>query len=98
MAPQMSVAEQSLVDQIMRQKGNRPMDALCRVNAQRQKRRIEPLHKSSVYRFVKGLTHARAKVDTRGRRKVLNDVHVKALQRARRSLIKKANWEHRRAT
>ena len=55
----------------------------------------EPLEKTAVYRFLRGETHRRGTSETRGRNKILTNADLRALQQARRRLIKKADNEER---
>ena len=71
------------------------MDALKQVNDRRKKNDVAPLDKSSVYRFLKGSTHKRGRIETRGRRKSVTKADVRKLDRSRVKLIKKAKGEKR---
>ena len=80
---QLTVAERQLVDKVMRRKGGRPMDALKQVNDKRENNGVDPLDKSSLYRFLKGRTHARGRSEKRGRHKVMKKADLQKLEALR---------------
>ena len=92
---QLTVQEQSLIDEFVRKSKGSAADALKRVSANRCKRGIRQLEKSAAHRFVKGGTHKRNAEETRGRKSLLTKKHVLKLDQARRRLIIKANNENR---
>ena len=49
---------------------------------------------TTVRRALKGITHKRSLVETRGRKRLLSDQNVRSLDRARRKLIEKADGEY----
>lgn len=91
--PQLTDAEMTAVDGVMRTQGS-PMDALRKVNARRQ-RRDNPVHKSTLYRYLGGETHLRGQKETRGRKKILVKKDILKLTQSRRRLLKQADSEYR---
>ena len=71
------------------------MDALRRVNAAREADGGTPVHKTSVYRYLKGETHRLGRRERRGRDKALTRKDCVKLQQARRRLLKRANSQRR---
>ena len=69
------------------------MDAVRAIGRARERRGEAPVHKTAVYRYLKGSTHRRAKKERRGRPRVLNTADVKRLGSARRRLISEADNE-----
>ena len=55
---QLTMAERTRIDGMIRQAKASPTDALRRINKDRCKKGIREVEKSCVYRFAKGLTHA----------------------------------------
>jgi hypothetical protein len=95
MAPQLTVKEQAMVDDIVRAKQDKPMEAVQKINAERRKRKVEEVHKSTVYRYIDGATHARGRTEKRGRKQALTKADTQKLQQSRRRLLKKADGEYR---
>ena len=93
--PQLSPEEQNLVDKIVRKDKGTPMEAWREINKARQKAKQKPLEHSAVYRYVRGETHERGAVETRGRKRALSKSDVRSLQATRRRLIKEADSEER---
>ena len=91
----LTVGEQTLVDTVMRKGKGTATEALSRINTSRQKNNIREVDKSTVYRYVKGLTHKRGAEERRGRKRSLSKQDVRTLDQARRRLIKKAANQHR---
>ena len=83
-----------MVDKKMRA-GWSPMDALLLINKQRERNNVDPAHKSSVYRYVKGDTHRKGTKETRGRPPALTRKDKLKLEQARRRLLKQSNSEKR---
>ena len=57
MAPQLSLAEMSLVDKLVRKERDTPKAVLQAVNAARAKKGQTATNKSTIYRYVNGETH-----------------------------------------
>jgi hypothetical protein len=94
MPVQLTSSEQVLIDTIVRSGKGTAMDAMKNVNKTRENKGIDTVTKSSVYRFANGSTHARGKVEARGRKKVLKKGDVTKLDGARKRLLKAADSEH----
>ena len=62
-------------------------------NARRRCRKAGP-SLSTVRRALKGLTHKRAAVETRGRKRILSNANLQALERTRKRLIEKADDQY----
>ena len=92
---QLTLEEQSRIDEVMRKEKGSATDALRRINEERRKYNIREVEKSTVHRYAKGLTHKRGAVETRGRKRSLSKQDVRKLDQARRRLIKRANNQHR---
>ncbi len=72
-------------------------DACRAANATRAKKSIEAVSITSVHRYIKGVTHARGRVDGRGKsQNILAKAHVKKLLGVRRRIIQKAVSEDAR--
>jgi len=93
--PQLTVEEQNLVDKVVRQNSQSPLEALRQINKARKKAKTQPLEHTAVYRYVRGATHLRGRSETRGRKRALSASDVRALQTTRRRLIKEANGDKR---
>ena len=91
----MTIAEQVTVDTMLRQEKATIKDAWKRISADRKAQKIQPLHISNVYRFANGLTHKRSSQETRGRKRALSRSDVRALDKARRTLLQEADSEYR---
>ena len=92
---QLTSAERTLVDKLVRTEGKTPAQALRRVNAKRKKENVQEVHKSTVHRFCRGLTHEAGATESRGRKSILSRKDITHLDRTRRRLIQKADNEHR---
>ena len=90
---QLTMKERNKIDDVMR-KGT-ATDALRAVNAQRVRKNIREVEKSTVYRFAKGLTHQRGATETRGRKRSLSKQNVRKLDTTLRRLIQAADNEKR---
>ena len=92
---QLTIAEQVLLDTMLRQEGACVKDAWQRISADRLAKKVQPLHISNVYRFAKGLTHKRCSTETRGRKRTLSGSDIRTLETTRRKLLRTADSEHR---
>ena len=88
---QLTQAERVTIDRLILQDKSTPTEALDHINAARRRRKEPEVGKGSVHRYVKGLTHKLGAVEKRGRKRSLSPRDVRALDQARRRLIKKAN-------
>ena len=86
---QLTDAERITIDRLIRQGKSTPTEALDQINAVRRRRKEREVGKSSVHRYVKGLTHKLGAVEQRGRKRSLSSTDVRSLDQARRRLIKK---------
>ena len=71
------------------------MEILTKVNAKRQKLKVELAAKQTIYRYINGDTHRRCRPKKRGRKKVLAKGDVRKIDQARRRLTKKASSQER---
>ena len=72
------------------------MDALKVVNRAREKKGVDKLNKSTIYRFMKGGTHKRGKKETRGgSNKALTKKDVDHLDKVRKRLLKSVDSTRR---
>ena len=94
-AQHLTCEELSRIDNILRTEKGSATDALRLINAERRKTKVREVDKSTVYRYVKGLTHTRGVAETRGRKRSLSKTDISKLDKARRRLIKRANNEYR---
>jgi hypothetical protein len=92
---QLTVDEQCLIDDVMREEKGSATDAWRRINAKRQQRSTRDVDKSAVHRYARGETHRRDAAEKRGRKKSLSKRDVLKLDKARRRLIIKASNEER---
>jgi hypothetical protein len=90
---QLTMKEQNQIDDVMR--NGTAADALRTVNAQRMRKNIREVEKSTVYRFAKGFTHQRGATETRGRKRSLSKQDARKLDTTRRRLILAADNEKR---
>jgi hypothetical protein len=94
--PQLTTAELNLIDRVVRVQKHSGADACRAVNATRAKKSIEAVSITSVHKYIKGVTHARGRVDGRGKsQNILTKAHVKKLLGVRRRIIQKADNETR---
>ncbi len=94
--PQLTTAELNLIDRVVRVQKHSGADACRAVNATRAKKSIEAVSITSVHKYIKGVTHARGRVDGRGKsQNILAKAHVKKLLGVRRRIIQKADNETR---
>ena len=92
---QLTVDEQSQIDNVMRKEDGSATDALRRINEERRKKKIREVHRSSVFRYAQGLSHKRGAVEKRGRKRSLSKQDVRKLDQTRRRLIRQAENEKR---
>ena len=94
--PQLTSAEQNLVDSITRAQRKSGADAWRAVNKLRENKGIGSVSVTAVHNYVNGITHTRGRPERRGRgQSKLAPSHVKKLMAVRRRMIKKANNEKR---
>ena len=92
-AKHLTVREMDLIDKTVRKDGASPLDA-CRAVARGRERRGEnPIHKSSIYRYLAGDTHRRGAKEKRGRKRLLSAADATRLDQTRRRLIAEADNE-----
>ena len=92
--PQLTLNEENLIDRELRKRGA-PMEILTKVNAKRQKLKVELAAKQTIYRYINGDTHRRGRPEKRGRKKILAKGDVRKIDQARRRLIKRASSQKR---
>ncbi len=86
----------SLCGRVVRVEWQSGADACRAVNATRAKKGIEAVSITSVHKYIRGVTHARGRVDGRGKsQNILTKAHVKKLLGVRRRIIQKADNETR---
>ena len=93
MAPQLTTHEQDLIAKVVARSGATASDALRAANDLRVRRGLPELHRSSVHRFIHGLTHRRSKPERRGRPCSLTKRDLKKFETSRRKLIRKAKGQ-----
>jgi hypothetical protein len=99
MAPHLTTAEQ---DKLLEwnKKGFTPIQTHAKLEAARERKGIEPHNLTSVRKFLKGKTHRRARIETRGRGRTYTLANVRAMNKARKDLVKKTkggkyiSWDH----
>ena len=74
---QLTAAEQNRIDAIMRAEKGSATDALRRINEARRKANIRAVEKSTVHRYVKGLTHKRGAAEKHGRKRALSKKDIR---------------------
>ena len=84
-----------LIDRSARASGGGVGAAIRAINKKRKARGVAPIHQSSVYRYVQGISHPAGAAETRGRKRSLSAQDVRKLDRTRKRLVKKANNEYR---
>ena len=92
MAPHLSPSEQDVARQLNFQKKT-TTDILKAINRSAA-HRGQPLSVNAVRRFLRGKTHRQGGEERRGRKRVLGLRAVKALNKTRKALVKRANGEH----
>ena len=94
--PQLTSAEQNLVDSITRAQRKSGADAWRAVNKLREHKGIGIVSVTAVHNYVNGITHTRGRPERRGKgQSKLATSHVGKLMAVRRRMIKKANNEKR---
>ena len=84
-----------MIDDVVRKENGTAADAWRRVCAERLKRKIRKVEVGTVHRYVRGDTHKRDAVETRGRKRSLSRRQISKLDQARRRLIVNADNEER---
>ena len=100
MPQQLSVAEQNLINRMVRSERKSPSEAWKalqnRRNAGQGKgKRVKGPSKHAVYDYVHGKTHVQGVSETRGRRNTLTKADVRKLMQTRKRLIRQAKGEKR---
>ena len=67
------------------------MDVIAKINNERMAKGVQPVASSTVYRFIRGATHARGAPERRGRHVALSTRDISDLDRARKRLLKRAD-------
>lgn len=93
MAPHLSAAELDLMRQLLaRHKST--ADIRSRINGGRLRAGIAPVGIDACRRAAKGSTHLLGRAETRGRKKVLGKRAIRAMNKTRKELIKKAKGQY----
>ena len=71
-AKHLTVCEMDLIEKTVRKDGASPMDAYRAVARGRERRGENPIHKSSIYRYLAADTHRRGAKEKRGRKRLLS--------------------------
>ena len=71
------------------------MEILTKVNAKRQKLKVELAAKQTIYRYINGYTHRCGHPEKRGRKRILAKGDVRKIDQARRRWIKRASSQKR---
>ena len=94
--PQLSSAEQNMIDDVTRRQKRSGADACRAVNTLRVRKQLDAVSVTAVHNYINGATHARGRADRRGHgQRLLTTVHVRKLAAARRRLIKKVDGARR---
>ena len=93
--PQLTESEQDQIDKYVLCDRLPVPKAIERMNKERMKTNVDPVDKSTVYRYVNGDTHRRSSVEKRGRTKSLSKQDEKHIAKVRRDLLRKAKGEKR---
>ncbi len=94
--PQLSSAEQNMIDDVTRRQKRSGADACRAVNALRARKQLDAVSVTAVHNYINGATHARGRADRRGQgQRLLTTVHIRKLAAARRRLIKKVDGARR---
>ena len=96
MPTQLTLREQQAIDLALRG-GGAATDVIAQINGERVANGVEPVASSTVYRFIRGVTHARGVPERRGRHAALSKKDIAGLDRARKRLLKRAD-SHRPVT
>jgi hypothetical protein len=90
--PQLSSADQNMIDDVTRRQKRSGADACRAVNTLRVRKQLDAVSVTAVHNYINGATHARGRADRRGQgQRLLTTVHVRKLAAARRRLIKKVD-------
>ena len=89
MPAQLTPAEMRVLDSLIRSSFN-ATDARAHINKKRESKGIPCVSLSTISRFFNGHTHSRGKSEHRGRPLSLSKADVKALDKARKRLLKRA--------
>jgi hypothetical protein len=92
MAPHLTKKELDRI-LILSAKGEVTTQILERIAASREKEGIEAPMPGAIQRAVKGKTHKRGRVETRGRKRKLSKASARKLDKTRTELIEKAKGE-----
>ena len=90
----LSDADQQWLLEYIRKPGSSVAQACKLLGTRRAARGERPVHKTSIYRFLRGKTHQRGKAEKRGRPRALRPADVRRLTAIRRRLVQQANNEH----
>ena len=88
---QLSFDEMQLIGTTLRQERGSPADAWRAVTARRKTLKQKGPHKTSVYRYIHGMSHKRGQVETRGANAKLAKLDKRRSEQARRRLLKRAD-------
>ena len=98
MAPHLSPAEQDYIAQAAGA-GKPATDIFKAIASQRGRRGVEMVSVTAIRRFMRGRSHRRGKIETRGRKRKFSRRNVLAMDTARHNFIKatkgtrQANWD-----
>jgi hypothetical protein len=94
--PQLSSADQNMIDDVTRRQKRSGADACRAVNTLRVRKQLDAVSVTAVHNYINGATHARGRADRRGQgQRLLTTVHIRKLAAARRRLIKKVDGARR---
>ena len=96
--PQLTSAEQNLIDKMVRAEKRKPIEAWRAVQKSRaagkvKGKKVKALGPNTVYQYCNGVTHLRGAKESRGRKSTLTKADVRKLLQARRRLIKRAKGQ-----
>ena len=92
---QLSQKERITIDGMIRREKASATEAWRRINRDRVRLGVPEVGNSAVHRYARGATHKLGAEEHRGRKHALNEANIKALDKARLRLIKKADNEYR---
>eukprot|EP00973_Karenia_brevis_P089619 12398691-Karenia_brevis.AAC.2 len=94
MVKHLTVKDFDVIDGVCREKGS-VSDALVKVNKARKARKMPPVQRDAVYRYVAGVTHRRDAEEKRGRPQSLSESDIDYLMEVRKGLVQEADSEYR---
>jgi len=91
----MSPTDVATLEGLARKQGATPQTVLAEAGKMRRKKKLPPLSESAIRRVLRGEAYHRAKVERRGRPKKTTPKVIKAFEKTRKKLLKKAKSRYR---